>query len=157
MLALATSLGVVADLVRLTHRGGDMLVVLHQLAQHLARRDIVLVVVLDRLELCDLADRLHRGAADLADALGKLVGGGENRVRLLVEHQMVVAEMPAADVPVEILGLQIQREGVGQQHVERLRNLFDGLPAPDRWGCRGREKPCWGLCSRETFLLGRGH
>jgi hypothetical protein len=41
---------------------------------------------------------------------------------------MIVAEMPAADVPVEILGFQIEREGVGQQGVERRRNLvYRGL------------------------------
>lgn len=104
-----------------------MLVVLHQFAQHLARRDVILVVVLDGLEFCDLADRFERGAADLADALGELVGGGEDLIGLLVEQQMIVAEMPAADVPVEILGLQIQRESIGQKHVERLRNLVDRL------------------------------
>jgi hypothetical protein len=63
-----------------------MLVVLHQLAQHLARRDVILVVVLDGLEFCDLADRLQSRAADLADALGELVGGGEDLVRVLVEQ-----------------------------------------------------------------------
>ena len=33
---------------------------------------------------------------------------------LLVEQQMIVAEMRTADVPVEVLGLHIEREGVGQ-------------------------------------------
>ena len=59
MLALATSPASSADLVRLAHAAGELLVVLHQLAQHLAWRDVVLVVVLDGLELGDLADRLH--------------------------------------------------------------------------------------------------
>ncbi len=48
-------------------------------------------------------------------------------VGLLVEQQMVVAEMRAADVPVEILGLHIERKGVGQQAVERRGNLLDGV------------------------------
>ena len=60
----------------------------------------------------------------LAHALGQLVGGGENRVGLLVEHQMIVAEMPAADVPVKVLGLQVKREGVGQQNVEAAEDIL---------------------------------
>ena len=68
------------------------------------------VVVLDGLELGDMADRAERGAADLADPLGHVVGGGEDVRGLLVQHQVVVAEVRPADVPVEILGLQIERE-----------------------------------------------
>ena len=44
---------------------------------------------------------------------------------LLVEHQVVVAEMRAADVPMEILGLEIERESVGQEPVERLGDGLD--------------------------------
>src|SRR5262249_49600583 len=51
-------------------------------------------------------------------------------------QQMIVAKMPAADVPVEVFGLQVEREGIGQQHVQRRRNLIDrGL----RPGSRGVE------------------
>ena len=63
-----------------------------------------------RLELGDMADRAERGAADLADPLGHVVGGAQDIGGLLVEQQVVVAEMRAADVPVEILGLQIERD-----------------------------------------------
>src|SRR5882672_3035261 len=62
---------IVAKLVRLAHRGGDVFVVFHQLAQHFARRHVALVVVLDGLQFCDLPDRAHRDAADLANALGQ--------------------------------------------------------------------------------------
>src|ERR1700730_14670393 len=47
----------VGELVRLAHRGGDVLVVFHQLAQHFARRHIGLIVVLDGLRFPDLPDR----------------------------------------------------------------------------------------------------
>jgi len=52
-------------------RGSDVLVAFHQLAQHLARRHLTLVVVLDGLQFSDLPDRAHRGAVDLANALGR--------------------------------------------------------------------------------------
>src|SRR5882762_2953244 len=119
---------IIAKLVGLAHRGRHVLVVFHQFTKHFARRHVALIVVLDGLQFSDLPDRAHRGAADLANALGQLIGGRENRVGLLVEHQMIVAEMPAADVPVKILGLHIKREGVSQQRVERRRNLvYRGL------------------------------
>ena len=75
----------------------------------------------------DVADRAQRDAADLAHALGQLVGGGEDLLGLLVEQEMVVAEMRAADVPVEVLGLQIEGEGIGEQSVQGLGDGGDGL------------------------------
>jgi hypothetical protein len=81
---------------------------------------------LDGLQLGDLSDRADRDAAELAHPFGELVGGGEDRFRLLVQHQMIVVEMPAADMPVEVLGLQVKRKGVRQQRVEGCRNLLDG-------------------------------
>ena len=97
----------------LAHGSGDFLVVVHQLAQHLPRRDIALVVVFEGLQLGDLTDRAQRGAADLANPLGDLVGRAEYLLRLLIEQQMVVAEMPAADMPMKVLGLEIERKGIG--------------------------------------------
>ena len=66
-------------------------------------------------------------AADLAHALGQDVDAGLDLRRLLVEQQVVVAEMRPADVPMEILGLHIERKRVSQQPVERLRDLLDGF------------------------------
>jgi len=121
---------IVGKLVRLAHGGRDVFVVLHQFAQHFAWRHIIIVVVLDGLQFRNLPDRAQRGAAELADAFGQLIGGGENCIRLFVKQQMIVAEMPAADVPMEILGLQIKRKGVCHQHIERGRYLV---------GCRLRQ------------------
>src|SRR5262249_25596595 len=38
---------------------------------------------------------------------------------LLVEEQVVVAEMRTADMPVEVLGLDIEREGIGDERIKR--------------------------------------
>src|SRR4051794_23663687 len=40
---------------------------------------------------------------------------------------MVAAKMRAADVPVEILGLDVKRKGVGEKRVQRLRHFLDRL------------------------------
>ena len=127
MLAVAMSSCLSANVVGLAHPVGDRLVVGHQLQQHVPRRHEWGVIVLDLLQLGDVSDRADGGAADLADALGEVVGGGEDLVRLFVEQQVVVAEFGAADVPMEILGLEIEREGVRQQPIERGRDRRDGF------------------------------
>jgi hypothetical protein len=69
--------------------------------------DELLVGIGDGLQPGNLPDRADGDAADLAHALGQLVRGLEDRFRPLVQHQVVVAEMPPADVPMEVLGLQV--------------------------------------------------
>src|SRR3546814_20594032 len=44
----------------------------------------------------------------------------ENLCRLLVEQQVQFAKARTLDVPVIIFGLQIKRETVGEQHVQRI-------------------------------------
>ncbi len=60
-----------------------------------------------------------RSAISSVDA--KMLGG------LFVEQQMVVAEMRPADVPVEILGLEIERERIRQHAVERAGDVANGV------------------------------
>ena len=121
----------VAEIVRLAQAADEILVVVAQLGQHVLRRHVVGVVVLDALQARDLADGVQRGAADLADALGHRVGHGEDLIALLVEQQVVVAEMRAAHVPVEVLGLEVDGEGVGEQRVERAGQIADGIGVVD--------------------------
>jgi hypothetical protein len=78
---------VVANLVARAHGRDDLLIVAHQLAQHVAGGHIALVVVLDALQLGDLADRPQRDAADLAHTFGDIIGADENLLGLLVEQQ----------------------------------------------------------------------
>ena len=117
------------------------------------RRHEIGVVVLDHgLQLGDMADRAQRGAADLADPLGHVVGGAKDVGGLLVEQQVVVAEMRPADVPVEILGLEIERVAVGQQPVEGLGHGLDRRRRRDRSAYRARRRALRGL-SLVTLLL----
>ncbi len=68
-------------------------------------------------------DRMRR-AADFTDALGQDIDAGFDLGRLFVEQQMVVAEMRTADVPMKILGFDVQRERIRQQPVERLGHAW---------------------------------
>jgi hypothetical protein len=71
-----------------------------------------------------LADRPDRETTDLADALRDRIGHSINLVCLFIEQQVVIAEMRAAHVPVEILRLDVQREHVRQDAVHRRGDVF---------------------------------
>ena len=115
--------------MHLAQAGDQCLIVGSEFGQHIERIDEVGVVVGYALEPGDIADRMQRGAADLAHPLGDVVGDGEDLVGLLVEHQVVVAEMRPADMPMEILGLEIEREHIGEQRVERAGDIAAGIVA----------------------------
>jgi hypothetical protein len=68
---------------------------------------------------CDIADRANGCAADLAYSLGQCVSHGEELIAMIVKHRMIVPKMRSAHMPVKILGLEIQREGVSQECVDR--------------------------------------
>ncbi len=115
----------VADLDRRALVLGHATVVLEEPADHLVGRDEFLVVVRDRLELADLADAPNRRAADLAQPFGQPIDRFEDALRLLVEEQMVVAEMGPAHVPVKVFRLHVQREGIRDQRVDRIAYVPD--------------------------------
>src|SRR5882757_8870123 len=104
-------------------RSRQLQVVVAQLGQHVQRRDIVRVVVEHALLARDLADGAQRGAADLAHALGDVVGRGKNLLGLLVEQQVVIPEMRPRHMPVEVLRLDVQGEKIGQQRGQRGRKV----------------------------------
>ena len=62
----------------------------------------------------------------LADSLGDRIGHRVELVGLLVEHEVVVAKVRSAHVPVEILGLQVHRENVGEDRIERAGDVVGG-------------------------------
>src|ERR1700756_4438730 len=77
----------VANRVGLAQARRQLLVIVAQFGEHIQRGDEVGVVVQHTLQAADMADRAQRGAADLADPLGDVVGGRENLLGLLVEQE----------------------------------------------------------------------
>src|SRR5262245_28914790 len=67
----------VANIVNLAQTGCERLVVIAQFSQHVQGLDILGIVVLDALKPADVANRLDRGPADLADSLGDGIGHGQ--------------------------------------------------------------------------------
>src|SRR5260221_3058743 len=75
-----------------------------------------------------MADTADSGAANAADALRHDVDGLKHRIGLLVEEQVIVAEVRTGEVPVEVLRLDIERESIGDEWVDSLCNGFWFLP-----------------------------
>jgi hypothetical protein len=117
----------VAKVVCFAQPRGKRLIVFAQLGQHVERLDITRIIIEHPLEAADLPDGAHRHAAQLADPFRDRVGHGKELLTLLVEHQVVVAEMGSAHVPVKILRLEIKRKDIGQDRVHRAGNVLDRL------------------------------
>src|SRR5215471_8267693 len=116
----------VGNLVGRAHVVHLRLIVVHELQQHINGGNVVLVVVLDPLQLRNMPDRADRGVADLACALGQNIDTPCELIALLIEQEVVVAEMRAADVPVEVLGLHVERKRVRDQGIQRGRYFAEG-------------------------------
>src|SRR5579862_8280513 len=116
---------VLADFVGGAQPASQFAIVGQQLGQHVPGGDKFRVVVAQTLVAGDIANGMQSGSANLAGTLGDDVGHGENLTGILVEEQMIIAKMPAAHVPVEVLRLQIEGEGVGEELAQVRGNLGD--------------------------------
>src|SRR5882757_6485599 len=105
------------------HVGCELPVVVSKLSEHTGRRHEFGIIVEQALQTTDLADGAQCRPIDLAHALGDWIGRREDLCALLVEKEVVVPEVRARHVPVEVLGLNIEGEHVGQYGGQRLRYL----------------------------------
>ena len=104
----------------------QVLIVLAQLGEHVQWLNELGVVVLDPLKARNVSNRSQRRTAELADALGNRVGHRIQLISVLIEQQVIVAEMRPTHVPMEVLGLQIQREYIGEDCVHAGRDVPRG-------------------------------
>jgi len=72
-------------------------------------------------------------AADFSDALGDFIDHAEDLCRMLVEQQVIVSKMSAADVPVEVLRLHEEHEHIGEKMAERVRYLGGRCDVATAW------------------------
>ena len=128
------------------HAVDEVAIVVAQLGEHVLRRDEVRVVVEDALKAGDMADRTQRRSAELSHALCERVRHGQDLVALLVEHQVEITEMRAGQVPVKVLCLQVEGEGVGEERIHSAHDVSGGVGAEVR---RGRD--------RRAKSVGDGH
>src|SRR5262249_28534861 len=86
-----------------------------QLSEHILGCHTFSVVVLQPLMLRNIADGSDRRPADFAPPLGDVVSHRKDLSALLIQEQVVVAEMWSTHVPVEVFGLDVQGKDVAQQ------------------------------------------
>jgi hypothetical protein len=94
---------------------GDGLVPFHQDAHHLHRLRRLRRRVGQRGQLAEFRVRARRRVTEGADSLGDRVHGVPQFGVLGHEHVVQAVEHRARDVPVEIVGRQVQRVSVGEQ------------------------------------------
>src|ERR1700730_12675037 len=93
-----------------------------------------------------MADRTNRRAAELARPFGDQVRRLIDLARLLIEQQMIIAKMRPRDVPMKILGLDMEREEVGKQPCQSRCNLIARMPPKIRRSQQPRRRAA--LCAR---------
>src|SRR5262245_23892279 len=102
----------IAEIVVLTHASDELKIILSELRQHVERSYVVGLVIFDPLVPDDLADGVYGVTANFADTFGDRIRCFEDLRRLLIEQQMVVAEMRPGDMPMEILRLHIEGKDI---------------------------------------------
>jgi hypothetical protein len=104
----------IADLVGRTEIFGEFLVVLQEFLDHALGRERPLVTIMQALVTRDVADRAKGIAPEFASPLRDGIGHRKQLLTVLIEQEMVVAEMASRHVPVEVLRLHVKRESVCQ-------------------------------------------
>ena len=67
---------------------------------------------------------------------------------------MIIAEVGAGHMPMEVLGLQVKRKHIGEENIERAGNLRHGIGAQvGRRIERGDPQRGGILCFRHFYLL----
>ena len=118
-----------ADFMRGAQESGKLAVVGMKLSNHVLRADGFLTVIFEALVLRDVANGVKRSAAELARALGNIVGHGKDLVGVLIEQEMIIPEVTPRHVPVKILRLDIEGENIGEQRSEVSRYFRDPIGA----------------------------
>ena len=97
-----------------------------EFGEHVFRGDFLRIVVLQALVPGNIGYRAQRGAANFASPFGNIVSHGEELVAVLVQEQMIVSEMPATHMPMEVFCLHIEGEHICQQLPQFLGDFRDG-------------------------------
>jgi hypothetical protein len=117
----------IASLVCRTEIAGQRQIIGVELFEHFSRSNALIVVVLQALMPRDIADRVQGSPSDFASTLGNIIRHAENLLAVFVEQQVIVAKVWPRHVPMEILGLQVQCERIGQQLTQRGGDLGDSF------------------------------
>ena len=83
-----------------------------------------------------MSDGADGGTADLARPFGDVVGHGKDLGALFVQQRVIVTEMRTGNMPVEVLGLDVERKDIRQQGGQRRGNVAACLRSEIGRGCK---------------------
>jgi hypothetical protein len=66
-------------------------------------------------------------ATNFANSLGDVICHGEELISMIIEKQVIVAEMRPAHMPVKVLCLEVKGKDIRKQAVQRSAYVADGL------------------------------
>src|SRR5215470_8477177 len=98
----------------LNHACDQRLIVLPQFTKHVQWVHVFRIVVGDVFETSDVSNRTNRGSAQLANSFGDVIGHCEYLLGVFIKQQVIIAKMGTADMPVEILRLNVKSENICQ-------------------------------------------
>src|SRR5258707_5638407 len=100
-------------------------IVVPEFSYHVERLNVFSIVVHDALKTRNLPDGANGCASKLPCSLSNSIRHGENLVALIIEHQMIVPEMRAGHMPMEVLGFEVQRKHVREKQLQCSRNVMN--------------------------------
>ena len=129
---------VIAKRVSGAHAEDQSFFVLVQLGKHVLSGYEVGVIVRNSLQPRNVTDGANCRSADFSNSLRDVVGHGKQLVSVLIEQQMIVAEVRTTHVPMEVLGFEIKAEHVCQQCIQGAGNFHNGFRFNVGRGGQGR-------------------
>src|SRR6266851_8251541 len=106
--------------MHLTHVLRQYRVIVPKLSYHVERLNVFSIVVEKTLKARNLPDGANSCASQLPCSFSNGVRHCEKLVALIVEHQVIVPEMRARHVPMEVLCFEIQRKHIREQQYQGL-------------------------------------
>src|SRR5260370_23041592 len=97
----------VAQRMHLAHVLRQGRIVVPEFSYHVERLNVFSIVIHDALKTRNLPDGADGCASQFPRSLSNGIRHGEKLVALIIEHQMIVPEMRARHVPVEVLRFKI--------------------------------------------------
>src|SRR5260370_1356898 len=83
-------------------------IVVPEFSYHVERLNVFSIVVHDALKTRNLPDGANGCASKLPCSLSNSIRHGENLVALIIEHQMIVPEMRAGHMPMDVFALYLK-------------------------------------------------
>src|SRR4029077_3489856 len=102
-----------AHFVGRTKETRQLSVIVPKFGNHLPGKETPVVGIFDPAMTGDVPDTSQRIPANLARTFSNVIRHDKDLFGVFIKQQMVIAEVPSSDVPVEPLGLHVKGKDIG--------------------------------------------